>query len=134
MICKSTYIRKVYSMRFILRQSTNAKKISLRQNKRHKKYNFFFRKIQLTTVLFLIHDFYASWSTRLISLKLYVAFSIFDSDLFLLKFKRKPIHSFASRPLIFKLQHEVWSDIQWYLETNFLNLENRSFEYIPFSQ
>ena len=55
----------------------------------------------------------------------------------------KPTHSFAPRPLIFKLQQEVlkfnsifvsWSSPETDLETNFLNLENRSFENISFSQ
>ena len=51
-------------------------------------------------------------------------------------------NSFAHRPLTFKLQQEVWkfNDIcvRWSspktdLETNFLNLENRRFEYVTFS-
>ena len=50
---------------------------------------------------------------------------------------RKATHSFARRPLICKLQQEVlkfsdagvsWSSPKTDLETNFLNLENRSFE------
>ena len=55
---------------------------------------------------------------------------------------RKATHSFAPRPLIFKLQQKVlkfnicvsWSSPKTNLETNFLNLENRSFENIRFSQ
>ena len=56
---------------------------------------------------------------------------------------KKPTHSFAPRPLIFKLQREAlkfngifvsWSSPETDLETNFLNLENRSFENISFSQ
>ena len=56
---------------------------------------------------------------------------------------RKARHSFAPRPLIFKLQQEVlkfndiymsWSSRKTDLETNFLNLENRSFENVSFSQ
>ena len=56
---------------------------------------------------------------------------------------KKPTHSFDPRPLIFKLQQEVlkfngnfvsWSSPETDLETNFLNLENRSFENISFSQ
>ena len=56
---------------------------------------------------------------------------------------KKLTHSFAPRPLIFKLQQEVlkfngnfvsWSSPETDLETNFLNLENRSFENISFSQ
>ena len=86
--------------------------------------SFFFHKLQLITVLLLICDSYMSWSTRLASLKLCVGFSIFDSVSFLLKFiflfgkmhgffdfqnqaNRKITHSFAPRPLIFKLQQEV---------------------------
>ena len=46
---------------------------------------------------------------------------------------RKATHSFAPRPLIFKLQHKVlkfndicvsWSSSKTNLETKFLNLEN----------
>ena len=44
----------------------------------------------------------------------------------------KAIRSFAPSPLIFQLQQKVckFND----LETNLLNLENRSFEYVTFSQ
>ena len=48
--------------------------------------SFFFRKPRLITVLLLICYSYVSWSTRFVSLKLRVQFSIFDSVLFLLKF------------------------------------------------
>ena len=56
---------------------------------------------------------------------------------------RKVTHSFAPRPLIFKLQQEVlkfndicvsWSSPKTGLEINFLNLENQSFENDSFSQ
>ena len=56
---------------------------------------------------------------------------------------RKATHSFASRPLILKLQEEVlkfndiwvsWSSPKTDLETNLLNLENRSLENVSFSQ
>ena len=47
---------------------------------------FFFRELQLITVLLLICHSYMSWSTRFVSLKLCVGFSIFDSVSFLLKF------------------------------------------------
>ena len=51
-------------------------------------------------------------------------------------------HSFAPRPLIFKMQQEVlkfnvcmsWSSQKTDLETNFLNLENQIFKYVTFSQ
>ena len=92
---------------------------------------FFFRKLQLITALLSIHDSYTSWSTRFISLKLCVEFSIFDFVWFLLKFiclfaksmesmslkrhnsfknenNRKATHSVAPRILIFKLQQKVW--------------------------
>ena len=63
------------------------KKISFGQNKRYKKCTlFFFRELQLISVLLLICDSYISWSTSLVSLKLWVGFSIFDSVSFLLKF------------------------------------------------
>ena len=62
-------------------------KKSFRQNKRYKNaLFFFFRELQLIIVLLFICISYMSWSTTLISLKLCVAFSIFDSVLFLLKF------------------------------------------------
>ena len=48
--------------------------------------SFFLRELQLITDLLLIRDSYMSWSTRLISLKEYVGFSISDSASFLLKF------------------------------------------------
>ena len=56
---------------------------------------------------------------------------------------RKATHSFAPRPLIFKFLQEVlkFNDIcvscsspKADLETNFLDLENRSFENASFSQ
>ena len=48
--------------------------------------SFFFRELELSTVLFLIGNSYISWSTNFVSLKACVGFSIFDSALFLLKF------------------------------------------------
>ena len=47
---------------------------------------FFFRELQLITVLLLIWDSYMSWSTRFVSLELFVGFSILDSVSFLLQF------------------------------------------------
>ena len=56
---------------------------------------------------------------------------------------RKAKHAFAPRPLMFKLKQEVLKFIDICmslsfpkidLETNFLNLENRSFENVSFSQ
>ena len=55
----------------------------------------------------------------------------------------KATHCFAPRLLVFKLQQEVlksnniclgWSSPKTELETNFLNLENRSLEKVSFSQ
>ena len=43
-------------------------------------------------------------------------------------------YDFAFRLLIFKLQQKFENWRQNGLETNFLNLENRSFEYVTFSQ
>ena len=59
------------------------------------------------------------------------------------KNNRKTAHSFASRPLIFKVQQEFlkfndicvnWRPPKTDLETNVLNLENQSLEYITFSE
>ena len=48
---------------------------------------FFYRELQLITVLLLICDYYMSRSTsRFVSLELCVGFSVFDSVLFLPKF------------------------------------------------
>ena len=46
---------------------------------------FFFCDLQIIIVLLLICHSYISWSTRLVSLKLCVGFSIFDCVAFLLK-------------------------------------------------
>ena len=51
-----------------------------------KMHSFFFRKLQLITVLLLTCDSYMSWNTRFLCQKLGVGFSIFSSVLFLLKF------------------------------------------------
>ena len=48
--------------------------------------SFFFRELQLIAVLLLICDSYMSCSTRLVSLKLCVGLSVFNSVSFLLKF------------------------------------------------
>ena len=92
---------------------------------------FFFPELQLITVFILICNSHVSWSTRFLSLKLCVGFSIFDSVSFLLKLiyfcsikcmnsltlkchnsfqnenKIKATHSFGPRTLIFKLQQEI---------------------------
>ena len=60
---------------------------------------------------------------------------------FLNKNNRIATHSFASRPLIFKLLQEVlkfndicvsWSSTKTNLEANFLNSQNRNFENVSF--
>ena len=59
------------------------------------------------------------------------------------KNNRKTTHSFAPRPLIFKLQQEVskfnyifviWSSPKTNVETNLLNLGNQDFQYVTFAQ
>ena len=47
---------------------------------------FFFRELQIITVLLLICDSYMNWSARFVFPNLCVGFSFFDSILFLLKF------------------------------------------------
>ena len=123
---------------------------------------FFFCVLQLMTVLLLIYNSYASWSTWFISLKLFVGFRIFYSISFLLNLTfcstksmssltlkrqnsshKRATHSFAPRPLIFKLQLVIWKLIDicmsWSspksdLERNLLNIKNRSFKCVIFSQ
>ena len=68
-------------------------------------HSFFFRKLQLITVLLLIRDSYMSWSTRFDSLKKRVGFFIFDSVLFLLKF--------TEFELLHKIHFAVISQVQW---------------------
>ena len=59
------------------------------------------------------------------------------------EYNRKDTNAFAPTPLIFKFQQEVlkfndicmnWSSPKADLDTNFLNLENWSFEDVSFSQ
>ena len=123
--------------------------------------SYFFREIQLITVLLLICGSYMSWSTRFVSIKLMWDFPFlipFSSSLYFCSSKCmdsltlerhnsfqnenniKATHSFTSRPLI-KFQQEVlkFNDTFWVgappktdMVTNFLNLENRSFENVSF--
>ena len=98
-------------------------------------HSFFFLDFQLITVLLVICNSYSSLSTRFISVKLCVIFSIFDSLSFLLKLyfcsakimdslilkrhisfhnenNKIATHSFAPRPhMIFHMQQEVWKFI-----------------------
>ena len=92
--------------------------------------SFFLSRTPTHQFLLLICDSYMSWSTRFVSLKLFVEFFIFDSMSSFLKFiffstkcmdfwtlkrhnsiqsskNRKATQSFAPRPLVFKLQQEV---------------------------
>ena len=125
--------------------------------------SFLFRELQLITILLLICDFYMRWSARFATLKLSLIFDSvsFLSSLYFCSTKcmdsltltphnsfqnwnnRKATHSFAPRPLSFKLPQEVlkfndicvsWSSQKTDLVINFLNLENRSFENIDSSQ
>ena len=119
-----------------------------------KMHSFFFRELQLITVLLLIWNSCTSWSTRFISLKLcsifhfrfrfvFIKVYIFVQQKawtlwnFIIPFKTK-INSFALKPLIFKMQQKAWkfndTCVSWSspktdLETNFLNFENRSSGY-----
>ena len=90
-----------------------------------KMHSFFFFQLQLITVLHLICCLYTSWSTTFISLKVCVTFSIFNSTFIFVFIKAysfvqqkdhnsvqnkksiKSNHSFAHRPLTFKMQPEV---------------------------
>ena len=83
LICKSMYILKAYSVHYTLRQNinfTNTPSDKMVQ----KMHPFSFDELQLIKVLILICNFYMSWSTRFVSVKLCVGFSIFDSVSFLL--------------------------------------------------
>ena len=81
-----TYSERVFNTLYIEIKHV-LKQIPLgKMNGVKKKSSFFFRELQLITVLLLICDFYMSWSIRFVSQKLFVGFSIFDSVLFLLKF------------------------------------------------
>ena len=71
------------------------KRVLFGQNKRYKKCSLFlFPKLQLLRVLLFICDSCVSWSTRFVSPKLCVGFSIFHSVLFLFKFILKFIFLF----------------------------------------
>ena len=119
---------------------------------------FFFRELQHITILLLIRNFYTTWSTRFISPRVCVEFSIFDSISFLLKFtllfdKTYGLFDFEISQFLSKkkvkekphtvLQQEIWkfSDVclTWGSPKNnlkmiVLNSESQSFEYVTFSQ
>ena len=101
---------------------------------------YFFREPQLITVLLLICDSFTSWSTRFVSLKVCVGFSIFDSVSFLLKFiclfkKINGLFDFKTSWFLSKLKDVCvsWSSPKGNRKSNFLNLENQSFENVSFS-
>ena len=89
---------------------------------------FFFRELQLITVLILICNFYSSLSTKFISLKLCVGFSIFYSVSFLLKFiflfnKKHGLFDFKNVIIPFKMKtianpHTVLLLNLWFLSCN----------------
>ena len=127
------------------------------QSKCYNKCTLVFHELQLIDILLLIRDSHMSWNTKFISLKVCMGLSIFDSVSFLLKFtflfkksmesltlkrhnsfqnqnNKNTTHSFASRPLTFKFQHEgrkfndvcvSWSSPKTKLEKNILNLRNQ---------
>ena len=122
-VCKSMYILKVYSMHYIHWDKTQMlKKIPL--DKRNGTKFFLSRPLTHHSFTFSLWFLY---KLRFVSLKLCMGFSIFDSATFWLKFifclkkcmdsltlkshnsfqNKNATHSFASRPLIFKLQQEV---------------------------
>ena len=148
-----------------IEKKANIVKIVLVQKKLYKKLSFFFfRELQLITVLLLIINFYMS--RRFVSLKVGVVLSNFWFRFVFIKvyifaqqnartlwiyviipFKIKIIenpHTILLQNLwFFKMQNKVlklndifvsWSSPKTCMETNFLRLENRSFENVTFSQ
>ena len=86
MICKS--IESVFNALYIEIKEHFFKKNFFGQNNQYKKFPpFSFAISDRCSVLLLICDSYLSWNARIISLKLRVRFSIFDSVSFLLKFE-----------------------------------------------
>ena len=89
---------------------------------------FFYRELQLIAVLLLIWDCYMSWSTRFISVKLCVGFSIFDSVSISLKFillfnKIRGLFDFKNITILFKTKiiqkpHTVLLLDLWFLRWN----------------
>ena len=68
--------------------------------------SFFFRELQLITVLLLIRDSYMSWSTSFDSLKVCVGVPIFD---------------FLSFLLIFFVQQKSWTSLTLKRRFDFFN-------------
>ena len=151
------YILKVYSIHYKLRSNTNVKHLLsfFRQNDtknvllflsraptRHSfPFNSWFlyelkRKVRLTKPVFDIFHFRFCF----VFIKVYI-FVQQNADSLTLKHhnfsqkwnNKKATHSFAPRPLIFKLQQELLKFIDICVSWS-LNLENRSFENASFSQ
>ena len=93
--------------------------------------SFFFHELQLITVLLLICDSYMSSSTRFVSPKLCVGFSIFNSVSFLLKFYfclTKCMHSLTlNRHNSF--QNSFKSHRQFCFQTSDFQVATRSFKF-----
>ena len=81
--------------------------------------SFFFRELQLITVLLIIRDSYMSWSKRFMSLKLCVGFSIFDSVSFLLSF------TFSVQIFLLVSCYFCWDSSTLKYHNFFLNKNNR---------
>ena len=95
--------------------------------------SFFFCELQLTTDLILICDSYMSSSTRFVSLKLCVGFSIFDSVWFLLQFifllnnMNSPFGFNPNKAVLFKVEGSFSGGVIWY-QYNFIPFLNNLFE------
>ena len=128
---KSMHILKVYSIHYTLRENPNLKKTFLRIKKTvQKMLSFFFHELQLITVLLLICDSYMRSSTRFVSPKLCVRFSIFNSVSFLLKIYfclTKCMHSLTlNRHNSF--QNSFKSHTQFCFQTSDFQVSTRSFK------
>ena len=116
-----------------------------------KMHSFLLQELQLITVLLLICNSFMSWSAWFIFPKLSVGFSIFDSVPFLYFCSTKSTYSLTLKRHISFQNHNKWKATElWFLscnkfenpmtsalscsspkigvETNLLNLENRSFK------
>ena len=120
MICERLQILKVHSVPIHWDKTQMLKDFSSDKINGTKKALFF---LQLTTVLLLICDFYMSWSTSFVSIKLCVRFSIFDSVSFLLKFI---ILFNVTNP--FKIKMIERSPTVFVPDLWFLNYKTRSFK------
>ena len=82
---KYVYSESVFNTPYIEIKHKHYKKFLWTKKAAQKMPSFFFRQLQLITVLFLICNSYMSCSTRFISPILCVGFSIFVSVLFFIK-------------------------------------------------